>query len=205
MGGLIGNAKGKIYNSSFAQSIYVACEMSAIVGGIAGKFDGNICQAYSLVDIEVVSSDSNVKIGGLVAELDGEDNAISTCYYSGKICYSSINRLQQTELEDRVGYVIGECLSESLNVTYVYYTNNNIDSASRLFPSSVVGYCRGVLTSENITNNIILIELENLTSGELIDGFGRYISQQDLNTNAQNVWQFKEGDFPILYYQSYEE
>jgi hypothetical protein len=109
---------GNITESAASGSITVTTGITAIIGGLAGTYDGaEFINNYSLVDVTLVGGSSSSAVGGLVGTFgEGE---ITYTYYSGTIVAPRVN---SSNLGGIAGFV-----GDNGRVTHSFYlaTHNN--------------------------------------------------------------------------------
>lgn len=203
VGGICGIGKAELVSSSNNAFIEISSKSQAYVGGLAGKLEGNIKNCYYSGNIRVFTYYDCVTLGGLVGLFNGPDAKIESSYVSGKVMFSDNHIEALTQNQSKVGFLIGEYSGSDILVKNVYYVIDNYITSDEicLYPLEVMGSIseESINTESTLLNSVITYQI--LTSGQAIEGFEMFVSENDLLVYTNKVWIFNENSIPILYYQ----
>lgn len=202
MGGILGKGDGQIVNCSSTASLKITGCGKHYLGGLVGVFSGDITNSYASCKLSDLSENYNVCVGGLVGNLYGEVSNIVSCFSAGKIVFLSKTIFDdEVNGTDNVGFLFGE-VECGINSSNLYYSSEISKRQEVNFynTNSIVGK-----SSENnyqiLSNSSTDLTEEKLYSGDDLVSLNRYISEEDVLINLQNVWVYSVGNHPTLYFE----
>jgi Listeria/Bacterioides repeat len=175
---------GTIVNSSASGSIKIVNyrNTALFAGGFIGKTSGEAANSYSLAEVtaRAASSQGSVYAGGFAGYK--ENGTLTNCYAVGNVSASAILWGN--------AYAGGFAGEIDLPVSYCVFTGNA--AASTPEGLSFINNSGTEASPEELRDETFLTETAL---------FGKYVSAEDLEINANNVWIFEENEFPKLYWE----
>lgn len=130
---------------------------------------------------------SGDKTSGLINKIHGK-GTLNKVYSTGNVTHlinnvTNGNLTINNSFATETTYLVNSIISSVVSFKNSYYTDGNITNEGSIFGSVTLTDINNLKDKEFVINNL---------------QFNEFIDSTDLTSNAENVWVYEEGSFPIL-------